>query len=109
MIVDLDAIYKDGKMFGYVVECTDDEKGAITKIAKNDHEYIVSFRFDWEFLNLLIQVIPEDHSMKVPRVMRFCHSFYSLFNLKDGLIEMVVRDTVDRIITGFERRYNNSI
>jgi len=108
-VIDLDRIYKDGKIFGYEVECTKDEKGAITKLkaTDSDHEYIVSFRFDWVGFNLLIQAFPADRSKNLPEVIRSCTSLDVLLALKYDLMEYAVRDTVNRIIAEFERRYND--
>lgn len=105
--VDLDSIYKDGKLFGYTVMHVDDKKGAVARVRveQTGHKYIVSFKFDWENFELRIEAHPSDQDAFI----RFCHSFDSLFNLKGDLIEIAVKDTVHRIITEFEKRDNNNI
>ena len=105
MIIDLDKIYKDGKLFGYNIIHVDNEKGAIArvKVEQTNHTYIVSFKFDWKRLELLIEANP----LGQDTFIRFCHSLLSLFNLNGDLIEIAVKDTVHRIITEFEKRNNN--
>ena len=105
MTIDLDKIYKDGKLFGYDIMRADDEKGAIVRVKEEQtkHTYIVSFKFDWKRLELLIEANP----LGQDTFIRFCHSLLSLFNLNGDLIEIAVKDTVHRIITEFEKRNNN--
>ena len=102
MIIDLDKIYKDGKLFGYNIIHVDDEKGAIVrvKVEQTSHTYIVSFKFDWKNLELRIEAHPLGQDMFI----RFCHPLLSLFNLNGDLIEIAVKDTVHRIITEFEKK-----
>lgn len=103
MVIDLDDIYKDGKLFGYTVIHVDDEKGTIVRVEENGHKYIVSFKFDWE--NFVLRI--EAHPLGQDAFIRFSHSLDSLFRLKGNLTEYAVKDTVHRIITEFERRNNN--
>lgn len=102
MTIDLDKIYKDGKLFGYTVIYVDDKKGAVARVRvkQTGHKYIVSFKFDWENFELRIEAHPSGQDAFI----RFCHSFDSLFNLKGDLIEIAVKDTVHRIITEFEKK-----
>ena len=104
MVIDLDDIYKDGKLFGYTVIHVDDEKGAIVRVRvdQTGHKYIVSFKFDWEDFELLI----EGHPLGQDTFIRICHPFDSLFQLKCNLIETSVRDIGHRVVRVFERRYD---
>ena len=108
-VIDLDRIYKDGKIFGYEMECQDDIclAAPITKIVENGHEYYISFRIDWPGFNLQIQGVPAVKSKRVPGVIRLCFPLDNILSLKYDLMEYAVRDTVNRIIAEFERRYND--
>ena len=108
-VIDLDKIYKDGKLFNYAIEHTSNDGWSTTRVTENGHEYIVSFRFEWLDRSLQVQGTPVYESPKVPKMIRLCTSLDTLLNLNGDLTDYAVKNTVDRIINEFERRYNNDL
>lgn len=103
MIIDLDNIYKDGKLFGYETYFVPSvnykgepvERGPYTRIEKDGTEYEVLFTFDW---NLFVLRIAAETTTNMRLGSQMELSLDYLFGLKDDSITEVVQEAIERSI-----------
>lgn len=114
MTINLDDIYKDGKLFGYdtyfkkVIDYDGKEResGPWTSIKDGNKNYEVRFSWDWEccFLGIIGKTEISTPLGKVPLTAQRQISFDMLFGVKPGIIKLMVKKSIDELITYFKSK-----
>lgn len=114
MTIDLDKIYKDGKLFGYdiyfkkVIDYNGEEieTGPWVSIKDGNKSYEVQFFWDWIFCCLRIVGKTEisTSSGKIPLTAQRQISFDMLFRAKPEITKVIVEDAIDELIIYFKSK-----
>lgn len=109
MTIDLDKIYKDGKLFGYNIyyekkriNGEDINIGPLTDIIKDGVKYTVKFAFEWQYMELRMLCTSKD-KYGTPIGARTCISLVFLFEKMVRVTpEMIVRNALEQMIREIE-------
>ena len=110
MTIDLDSIYKDGKLFGCRIIHTDplDAKAygmSLTKLdyhsKESDKNYILDYNFDWEYESFSLSYIKFENG--IPYKARIQINFCMLFDIKPGMEQMVFEHAAESVIREVEK------
>lgn len=107
--IDLDNIYKDGKLFGYdiyyekkQINGEDIDIGPLTDIIKDGVKYTVKFAFEWQYMTLRMLCTSKDKE----GVPVSAGTSISLFFLFEKMVyvtpEMIVRNALEQMIREIE-------
>lgn len=109
MVIDLDNIYKDGKLFGYDIYY--DKKqingegidiGPLTDVIKDGTKYTVKFTFEWQYMELRMLCTSKDKE-GVPVSVGTSISLDFLFTKMVYVTpEMIVRNALEQMIREIE-------
>lgn len=111
MIIDLDKIYKDGKLFGCNIICnliSEDEipQFKLDYYRKEDGKhYILDYNFDWEYESFILSYVKFENGM--PYKARIQINFHMLFSVKPGIEQMVFKHAAESIIREVEKPEND--
>lgn len=113
MIIDLDKIYKDGKLFGCNIICnliTEDEiqipQFKLDYYREEDGKhYILDYNFNWEYESFTLSYIKFENG--IPYKARIQISFHMLFGVKPGIEHVVFKHAAESIIREVEKLINN--
>ena len=113
-VIDLDTIFKDGKLFGYDTyfkKSTDwdgeeREYGPFTSIKDGDKDYEVRFCWNWEerFLEIIGTSEINTPLGIVPLAAQRQISFDMLFGVKSGIVKLIIEKSIDELITYFKSK-----
>ena len=112
--IDLDSIYKDGKLFGCRIIHTDpfDAKAygmSLTKLdyhsKESDKNYILDYEFDWERQEFILSYFRWVNA--TPYKARIQINFHMLFSVKPGIEQMVFEHAAESIIREVEKLIDN--
>ena len=110
LTIDLDKIYKDGKLFGCKIIHTDpfDAKAygmPLTKLdyhsKESDKNYILDYEFDWERQAFILSYFRWVNA--TPYKARIQTDFHMLFSVKPGIEQMVFEHAAESIIREVEK------
>lgn len=109
MVIDLDSIYKDGKLFGYdiyydkkQINGEDIDIGPLTDVIKDGTKYTVMFAFEWQYMKLSMLCTSKDKD-GVPVGARTGISLDFLFaKMVQVIPEMIVRNALEQMIREIE-------
>ena len=111
MIIDLDKIYKDGKLFGRNIICnliSEDEipQFKLDYYRKEDGKhYILDYNFNWEYESFTLSYIKFENG--TPYKARIQINFHMLFDVKSGMEQMVFEHAAESIIREVEKLIND--
>ena len=113
-VINLDDIYKDGKLFGYDIyfkkvidyDGKERESGPWTSIKDGNKDYEVRFSWDWEHCFLDIVGKTEINTLlgKIPLTAQRQISFDMLFRAKPETTKVMVEDVIDELIIYFKSK-----
>lgn len=114
MVIDLDKIYKDGKLFGCNIICNliceDEIQIPQFKLdyyrEKDGKHYILDYNFDWEYGWLILSYAKFENGM--PYKARIQTDFHMLFEVKTGLERVVFKNAAERVIREVEKLIKNN-
>ena len=108
--IDLDNIYKDGKLFGCDIICNLIGKDEIP-LFKLDYyregdgkHYILDYNFDWKYGAFILSYTKFENGK--PYKARIQTDFHMLFEVKTGL-EQIVKNAAESIIREVEKLIND--
>ena len=104
--IDLDNIYKDGKLFGRDIYFNpENENIPCFDIIKNNHQYIFSILWDWRDCCLILCCfsIVKGIPYRARRQIRFD----TMFSLKYGLQQKLIDNGIENLISTIENLINN--
>lgn len=114
IVINLDDIYKDGKLFGYdtyfkkVIDYDGKEResGPWTSIKDGNKDYEVQFFWDWElcFLRIVGKAEISTPLGKIPLTAQRQISFDMLFRAKPEITKVIVEDAIDELIIYFKSK-----
>ena len=111
MVIDLDNIYKDGKLFGCDIICNLIGKDEIP-LFKLDYyregdgkHYILDYKFDWEYGVFILSYIKFENGK--PYKARIQINFDMLFEVKTGLEQIVFKRAAESLIREVEKLIND--
>ena len=107
--IDIDSVYKDGKLFGYdiyyekkQINGEDINIGPLTDVIKNGRKYTVKFAFDWQYMVLRMLCTSKDKE-GVPVSTGTSISLFFLFEKMAHVTpEMIVRNALEQMIREIE-------
>lgn len=107
--INLDDIYKDGKLFGCDIICNlicEDEiqipQFKLDYYREEDGKhYILDYNFDWEYESLILSYIKFENG--IPYKARFEINFRMLFDVKPGMEQMVFEHAAESVIREVEK------
>jgi hypothetical protein len=106
MIIDLDNIYKDGKLFGQDIYFNpENENIPCFDIIKNNHQYIFSILWNWENCHLVLCCFTIVRG--VPYRARTQIGYDTLFSLKGGLVKTIMNAEIEKLINTIEQLIYN--
>jgi len=112
MIIDLDKIYKDGKLFGCNIICNliDEDKTPQFKLdyyrEEDGKHYILDYIFDWEYEAFILSYIRFKNG--VPYKARVQINFHMLFSVKPGIEQVAFKHAAESIIREVENLVKNN-
>lgn len=107
MTIDLDKIYKDGKLFGCDVICNlicEDEipQFKLDYYREEDGKhYILDYNFDWKYGAFILSYIKFENG--IPYKARIQINFHMLFSVKSGIEQMVFEHAAESVIREVEK------
>lgn len=116
MIINLDDIYKDGKLFGCRIIYTHtnplDVKAyemSLTKLdyhsKESDKNYILDYEFDWERQAFILSYFRWVNA--TPYKARIQIGFHMLFSVKPGIEQMAFEHAAESVIREVEKLIDN--
>ena len=109
MIIDLDKIFKDGKLFGCDIICNlickDETQIPQFKLdyyrEEDGKHYILDYNFDWEYELFILTYIKFENG--TPYKARIQINFHMLFSVKPGIEQVVFKRAAESIIREVEK------
>jgi len=107
MIIDLDKIYKDGKLFGCDIICNLISKDEIPQFKldycreEDGKHYILDYNFDWEYESFVLSYIKFENG--IPYKARVQINFHMLFSVKPGIEQMAFEHAAESVIREVEK------
>ena len=111
MTIDLDKIYKDGKLFGCNIICNLISEDEIPQFKldyyreEDGKHYILDYNFDWECESFILTYIKFENG--IPYKARIQINFHMLFSVKPGIEQVVFKHAAESIIREVEKLINN--
>ena len=111
MIIDLDNIYKDGKLFGCNIMCNLIDEDEIPQLKldyyreEDGKHYILDYNFNWEYESFTLSYIKFENG--IPYKARIQISFHMLFSVKPGIEQIVFEHAAESVIREVEKLINN--
>lgn len=111
MTIDLDKIYKDGKLFGCNIICNLISEDEIPKFKldyyreEDGKHYILDYNFDWEYESFVLSYIKFENG--IPYKARIQINFHMLFSVKPGIEQMAFEHAAESVIREVEKLINN--
>ena len=111
MTIDLDKIYKDGKLFGCNIICNLISEDEIPQFKldyyreEDGKHYILDYNFDWEYESFILSCIKFENG--IPYKARIQTDFHMLFSVKPGIEQVVFKHAAESIIREVEKLINN--
>ena len=113
MTIDLDKIYKDGKLFNCNILCNlireDETQIPQFKLVyyreEDDKHYILDYNFDWEHESFILSYIKFENG--IPYKARFQISFHMLFSVKPDIEQAVFEHAAESVIREVEKLIDN--
>lgn len=111
MTIDLDNIYKNGKLFGCNVirNIIDEDEISRFKLdycrEEDGKHYILDYSFDWEHESFILSYIKFENG--IPYKARIQTDFHMLFEVKTGLEQVVFKHAAESLIREVEKLINN--
>ena len=105
--IDLDNIYKDGKLFGCDIIrnliCEDEIPQFKLDYYReeDDKHYILDYKFDWEYGEFILSYIKFENG--IPYKARIQINFHMLFEVKTGLEQVLFKHAAESIIREVEK------
>lgn len=102
MTIDLDKIYKDGKLFGCNIICNLIGEDEIPQFKldyyreEDGKHYILDYNFDWEHESFILSYIKFENG--IPYKARIQIDFHMLFSVKPGIEQMVFERAAESVI-----------
>ena len=109
--IDLDNIFKDGKLFGYDIMCNLAGEDEIPQFKldyyreEDGKHYILDYNFDWEYGAFILSYIKFENG--IPYKARFQTDFHMLFEVKAGLEQVVFKHAAESLIREVEKLIND--
>lgn len=111
--IDIDTIFKDGKLFGCDIICnliSEDEiqipQFKLDYYREEDGKhYILDYYFDWEYELFILSYIKFENG--IPYKARFQTDFHMLFEVKTGLEQVVFKHAAESLIREVEKLIDN--
>lgn len=108
-VINLDDIYKDGKLFGCDIICNliceDEIQIPQFKLDYYREEvgkhYILDYNFDWEYESFILSYVKFENG--IPYKARFEINFRMLFDVKPGMEQMVFEHAAESVIREVEK------
>ena len=102
MVIDLDKIYKDGKLFGQDIYFNpENENIPCFDIIKNNHQYIFSILWNWRDCHLILCCFSIVKG--IPYRARRQIGFDTMFSLKGGLAKTMMNAEIEKLINTIEQ------
>ena len=111
MIIDLDKIFNDGKLFGCDVICNLISEDEIQHFKldyyreEDDKHYILDYNFDWKYESFILSYIKFANG--IPYKARIQINFHMLFETKTGLEQFVFKNAAESLIREVEKLIND--
>lgn len=111
MTIDLDKIYKDGKLFGCDIIRNLISEDEIPQFKldyyreEDGKHYILDYNFDWEYELFSLTYIKFENG--IPYKARIQTDFHMLFSVKPGIEQVVFKRAAESIIREVEKLINN--
>ena len=111
MTIDLDKIYKDGKLFGCDVICNLIGEDEILQLKldyyreEDGKHYILDYNFDWKYGAFILSYIKFENG--TPYKARIQTDFHMLFEVKVDLEQVVFKHAAESVIREVEKLINN--
>ena len=113
MTIDLDKIYKDGKLFGcdVIYNLIGEDEIQIPELKldyyreEDGKHYILDYNFDWEHESFILTYIKFENG--TPYKARIQINFHMLFDVKSGMEQMVFEHAAESIIREVEKLIND--
>ena len=111
MTIDLDKIYKDGKLFGCDVICNlicEDEipQFKLDYYREEDGKhYVLDYNFDWKYGAFILSYIRFENG--IPYKARIQTDFHMLFEVKADLEQVVFKHAAESVIREVEKSIDN--
>ena len=107
MIIDLDNIFKNGKLFGCNIICNLISENEIPQFKldyyreEDGKHYILDYNFDWEYELFILTYIKFENG--TPYKARIQINFHMLFSVKPGIEQVVFKRAAESIIREVEK------
>ena len=111
MTINLDDIFKDGKLFGCNIICNlicEDEipQFKLDYYREEDAKhYILDYNFDWEYESFILTYNKFENG--TPYKARIQINFHMLFSVKPGIEQVVFKHAAESIIREVEKLIDN--
>lgn len=113
MIIDLDKIYKDGKLFGcdVIYNLIGEDEIQIPELKldyyreEDGKHYILDYNFDWEYESFILSYIKFENG--IPYKARIQINFHMLFSVKPGIEQVVFKHAAESVIREVEKPEND--
>ena len=111
MTIDLDKIYKDGKLFGRDIICNLISEDEIPQFKldyyreEDGKHYILDYNFDWEYESFILSYTEFENG--IPYKARIQINFHMLFSVKPGIEQMVFERAAESVIREVEKLIDN--
>lgn len=106
MVINLDDIYKDGKLFGHDIYYSPvDDRIPCFDVIKNNHHYVFSILWNWRDWHLILCCFSIVKA--IPYRARRQIGFDTMFSLKDGLLQILIDTEIENLIREVEKLIND--
>ena len=112
MTIDLDKIYKDGKLFGcdIIRNLISEDEIQHFKLdyyrEEDDKHYILDYNFDWKYESFILSYTKFENG--IPYKARTQINFHMLFSVKPGIEQMVFEHAAESLIREVEKLIKNN-
>lgn len=108
-VIDLDSIYKDGKLFGRNIICNliceDETQIPQFKLdyyrEEDGKHYILDYNFDWKYESFILSYIKFENGIQYKARIQI--NFHMLFSVKPGIEQMVFERAAESVIREVEK------